>query len=160
MLTVQNALQTSVVCTFVLFLKLLFSNLYLGHTKNKAGTRVAEDTYQEQGGNLTADEHERRKEAQDRAQRVVSNDLENIPIGLLVAWGSFDAISYSVVAMGNELEAAIGAFIALLAVFTGCRVLHTAMYMSGIGLARSLVYLISILSLLGLVILSMYAAFK
>lgn len=84
MLEAVVSLQTASIVTLVLFIKFYVSNFSLGAAKGRAGMRPPEDQWQ------AAEIGEDAKQAADRAQRIVTNDLENIPFGLIFLWASGD----------------------------------------------------------------------
>ena len=67
--------QAADFCLLLVCAAVYVTNLRWGGLKAKAGQRAPEDTFQSQSP--TRDD----VEAADRAGRVVSNDLENIPLG-------------------------------------------------------------------------------
>ena len=79
--------------------------------KFKTGTRAPEDLDPKAKEGTKEDvEHD------DRCKRICMNDLENIPLGLLVAWGSL------LCQKNNQTH------MYLVAGFTGFRFLHTVCY--------------------------------
>jgi len=84
------------------------------------------------GGQLLENKKSR---AMIRSQRVVQNDLENIPIALIAFWVAGFAATDS----SQEI-------IWLVQVFTLARVTHTVTYYMGITGIRSLVFIVGYLS--------------
>lgn len=64
--------------TVLLVFKFWLTNVMAGGAKGKAGARAPEDTFQ------NAAPTPEDVAALDRANRIVSNDLENIPVGLIL----------------------------------------------------------------------------
>ncbi|KAF0683277.1 Aste57867_24709 [Aphanomyces stellatus] len=121
-----------IACTGVLAIKLYATLFIQGGKRFAAGTRPPEDqgiSDRRHGGKAQTfglaktDEKDDTKtapaeaiQADIRWERIVRNDLENIPIGLLVAWGAVNSGGNAIVN-----SAAIGSF-------TFFRVLHTYAY--------------------------------
>jgi glutathione S-transferase len=75
-----------------------------------------------------------------RASRAWRNDLENIPIFLILAWIYVDA------------SLAAGAFAIYCAAFTVCRIIHTFAYLKAIQPLRTIFFTIGALTTLALII--------
>jgi glutathione S-transferase len=115
-------------CTTVLFLKFAVTISIQGKQRFAAGTRPPEDisltffsqgTKQSFGMETTGAEEESLKKSRildERWKRIVMNDLENIPLGLIVA-------IVSILAGGNQVLNVV-----CLIVFTVCRIGHTVTY--------------------------------
>ena len=116
----NQQLQVASVVTLILLVKSIFSNLVLGWAKYVVGARAPEDTYQK---NISSDDNEQDEEsvsARDflgRSQRIVNNDLENIPIGLIVVWAS------ALCQVEEKMH------LVLCGLFAAMRVFHTISYM-------------------------------
>lgn len=93
--------KVTMVCTFVLFLKLFVTTLIQGGKRFAGGTRPPEDNKlylakkhkvkqnYGMGSSSEADAvKQKHVEADIRWQRIVHNDLENVLIGLILAWAS------------------------------------------------------------------------
>jgi hypothetical protein len=97
--TSNDVLRCSMIITILMAVKFWISTVYSGSAKHKAGMRAPEDKTQNQ--NPTADDIA----TAERAQRVVQNDLENVPIGLILIWGAALCIaSDSAIAYTNAYE--------------------------------------------------------
>ncbi|CAM9787551.1 unnamed protein product [Heterosigma akashiwo] len=142
----QNAYKTATLCTLLLILKTIYSNLALGAGKLKAGARAKEDNYQNQGP-ASSESLERL----DRLQRCVNNDLENIPYGLVAIWVCY-------LGLGSANEADVQSHIALTILFTMARYLHTIFYECKASYLRTVAYLLGLIGILGLSILSVALA--
>ena len=79
-------------------------------------------------------------EATNRADRISMNDLETIPIGLIMSWAAITA------------PASFLAQIILMIVFTLSRIAHTYCYTKGLQPWRTLTYLVSIMCNFGFAI--------
>lgn len=118
--------KVTMVCTLVLFLKLFVTTLIQGGKRFAGGTRPPEDNklslakkhkVKQSYGMVDADTvKQKHVEADIRWQRIVHNDLENVLIGLILAWASLMS-PYSVLV---HCIATI--------VFTVARVIHTYAY--------------------------------
>ena len=157
--TKRAVLQATTVLSLVVWTKVFATNLGLGGAKNTAGTRAPEDTYQtkpttdeEEGGGPS----EEAQQNQERAQRIVNNDLENIPYTMVLAWGA----AYCITASGSRRVPAYGlAHIVLYSVFVVCRIAHSIAYAKKIATARSLLWLVGALCSFGIAINGTIASF-
>jgi uncharacterized MAPEG superfamily protein len=64
-----------------------------------------------------------------RAERIIANDQENIPIGMMLFW---------IAAMSSTENAKEAAF--LMKIFVGARFLHTGLYLGGVTGLRTLAF--------------------
>ena len=125
----------------------------------KSGGRPPEDEVLFKGAGLqdfsgtsklfksTADE-KRYKLAETRAIRIVANDLENIPIGLFIAYGSL---------LCNNSSAA---HITLMSLFTIGRIFHTVSYKYELQPHRAIFYFIGLGSSFGLAVNGLIGCMK
>jgi len=152
----SNPLQSTAVLTVVLWTKVFATNLGLGGAKNNAGARAPEDTYQTSQDKASEED----VASLDRAQRIVNNDLENIPYTMVMAFGS--AVIIYLVGVSNY-ESAKGLSLAhtvLYAVFVTARIGHSIAYAKGISVGRSLVWLVGVMASFGIGINGAIAAFR
>ena len=149
---ITQALQATAVLSAVLWVKVVATNLGLGGAKNNAGTRPAEDTYQKDSG----DASEADKANLDRAQRIVNNDLENIPYTMVLAWGSMYCIGFT----GADADGNALVHIVLYSIFVASRIAHSVIYIKGMSKARSLAYLAGAVCSMGMAINGAIASFK
>lgn len=101
----ETVLKNTAYVTLALILKFQLTNLILGASRVKSGSRPPEDAAlfagagpQDFDGSSKRAEREKKddekaldrlikaKSAEMRAARLVMNDLENIPLGLIAAW--------------------------------------------------------------------------
>jgi len=89
------AQQATLTCTTVLLLKFLATTTIQGGKRFKAGSRPPEDaSFKLDGANENQDfgidnrVQANLREADARWQRIVLNDVESIPLSLIVAWAS------------------------------------------------------------------------
>ena len=139
--------------SLILYLKFFISNMRWALAKGKANLRAKEDP--NNNANATADDVEKA----NHAGRIIQNDLENLPMGLVVIWASLLTVNsaYSSVA---DLEPYCLAHLAFTCMFCCFRVFHTVIYELQLGLPRSIVFMLSMCSLFGLMILMVVAAFN
>lgn len=133
--------------TFLLILKFTVTVFIQGGKRFEGGSRPPEDekfkksVNQNFGLKKDAPTDEKMKQAIEtdmRWQRIVLNDLENIPLGLIVAWASvFSPLSE-------------WTHVSLVASFTLARVFHTYAYANGLQPHRALLWTAGILSVLGM----------
>lgn len=138
------ALQTTAFCSLLLYIKVLLSNIVEGGAKMKAGARPPEDTYQHIPS--TEEEKENAMKSVDRARRIINNDMENIPVPLVIAWGSMLCLF-----LNDKSEANI-AHAVLMIVFTATRICHTVVYMMALSYPRALFWALALLAALGMAI--------
>ncbi len=149
---ITQAVQATAVLSAVLWFKVFSTNIGLGGAKNNAGTRPAEDTYQKDAAEATEED----KTNLDRAQRIVNNDLENIPYTMVLAWGSVYCIEMAGAAAGSSAFA----HIVFYTIFVASRFAHSIVYIKGMSTARSLVWLFGAICSFGLAINGAIASFK
>ena len=149
-----QAVQATAVLSAVLWFKVFATNIGLGGAKNNAGTRPAEDTYQRNKADVTEED----KTNLDRAQRIVNNDLENIPYTMVLAWGSVYCIG--LVGSSSSADSHAMAHIVLYTIFVVSRYAHSIVYIKGLSTARSIVWLFGALCSFGIAINGAIASFK
>ena len=151
-ITASQAFQVNAIVSLSLWLKVLYSNLMLGGAKMKAGRRAPEDTYQ-----MTADKVKPEAIADvDRAQRIVNNDIENIPYGLILGWISLFCATRNT----TVDEALLTAQGVLIVVFGAMRIAHTIAYKFALSYARSIFWLGGVFAVTGLGIIAIIASFR
>ena len=149
-----QAVQATAVLSAVLWFKVFATNIGLGGAKNNAGTRPAEDTYQRNAADATEED----KSNLDRAQRIVNNDLENVPYTMIIAWGSVYTIG--LVGSSSSADSHAMAHIVLYTIFVVSRYAHSIVYIKGLSTARSIVWLFGALCSFGIAINGAIASFK
>ena len=137
----------------LLFFKNLISNLGLGGAKLEAGTRAPEDFYQKQE---ISDEEEAEARLK-RSQGTVNNDLENIPVGLVITWASLFTIWFGTDNDVRERQAL--AHVILFSLFVVARALHTVFYTLAFSFPRTTVWTLGLLSVIGIGINGCVATF-
>mmetsp|Transcript_28063 Transcript_28063/g.32336 ORF Transcript_28063/g.32336 Transcript_28063/m.32336 type:complete len:162 (+) Transcript_28063:52-537(+) len=148
------AIKVSSILTCLLWTKVFATNIGLGGAKKNAGQRAPEDKYQIN----EAEASEAAKDSAKRAQRIVNNDLENIPYTMVLAWVSvFCIFSVEDFDVRKRLSTLHIVFFSL---FVLCRVCHSVVYSLGYTLPRSLFYLIGVVSSFALAIIGAIAAFN
>ncbi|CAK4082879.1 unnamed protein product [Aphanomyces euteiches] len=138
--------------TAVLYAKYLVTLSIQGSKRFAAGTRPPEDkifkslnpTQATQTFGLQPAASTAAAEADVRWQRIVRNDLENIPLGLLVAWAAVNS-------GGNELVNSVA-----IGTFTGARLFHTYAYANGLQPHRGYAWTLGVLSVSVLALNSIY----
>jgi len=148
----RDNVRATMINTALLGLKMFLSNVY----KDKQQT-------------TKDDASDEAKEAQDRAQRIVNNDLENIPVAIGIAWGVSFCIFLKFVtdifdedyederSDSNTLGVSL---IVGFSIFTFARYCHTAFYMFGLALPRTIAYLLGVLMMVGVTIVGLIAAWS
>ncbi|TFJ80765.1 hypothetical protein NSK_007942 [Nannochloropsis salina CCMP1776] len=144
-------LSTLVTCTGLLYLKHVWTLTMQGGAAIKSGNRIDED-YSKLGLNrpLGVSDVDRQQDA--RWRRIVANDLENIPLGLIVLWSAALASS------AKESEGGIGVIV-LTIVFTVARFAYTACYVFALQPWRTVAWTLGVLSVVAAVFLGIVVAF-
>lgn len=131
-----QALRATATLSILLWTKVSFTNLGLGSAKMNAGGRAPEDTYQKSADEVT----EEAKVAQERAQKIVNNDLENIPYTMAITWGSMLCI-YLIEDESVRDKHAM-AQIVFYSLFVIARVGHSIAYAKGLAYPRTAVWML------------------
>ena len=142
----DRAQRATVICIVVLFFKVLITLIIQGGKKTEAGTRPPEDSKLGMGiqGFAPDTRHSdgvlvtESSDAHLRWERIVANDIENIPIGCLVALAAL---------LTAKSAEAHSAFIYLFAIF---RVIHTVVYAHKLQPWRSLTWFGGVFPVAGL----------
>jgi uncharacterized MAPEG superfamily protein len=151
--TIQ-AVRATAVLTILLWTKVVATNLGLGGAKLLAGSRAPEDKYQKSAEEVS----EEAKVSQDRAQRMVNNDLENIPYTMVMAWGSMFCIYFGGDVDVRDQQAL--AHIVLYTLFVVSRIGHSYTYAMGLSVPRTAAWVLGLLCSFGLGINGAVAAFR
>ena len=150
-LSVVDAIQATCILSVILWVKVVVVNVGLGGAKYKAGSRAPEDTYQMKKEDASDDA----RQIQDRVQRMVNNDLENIPYTMVLTWCSLFCIY-----LGNDTDKLATTHIVLYAAFVVCRIGHSLSYAYGYSMTRSIVWTIGIVCSFGISINGCIASFR
>lgn len=95
-----------------------------------------------------------------RRERVLGNNIENIPLALIVFWGAF-TLQLSLIYQDLDTnEATVKALTALIILFSFSRTLHNVCYSYGIQPVRSIVFLIGELCFLATCCMLVFLATK
>ncbi|OQR89693.1 hypothetical protein ACHHYP_06116 [Achlya hypogyna] len=135
----KSHVEVVAICTVLLYIKYLITTLVGASKKFASGNRAPEDspaTKQDFGLHAEDADVGMAALADARWQRIVANDLENIPLGLLLAWAA-------VITGGDSKRTTVATL-----VFTAARFLHTAAYILALSKPRSFFYLIGVVSVL------------
>jgi uncharacterized MAPEG superfamily protein len=137
-LTLDKAVfQTMMVTTSVLAAKMFVTNFYSAFPSAFSGFAAPEDSwiFKKMFG-VKHDQHHGKHAIHDtqahaallRAQRVIMNDLENIPMSVIIFWLS---------ALANGTSESSKQVATLFTVFCGARCLHSVVYLLGIPGVRT-----------------------
>ena len=77
-----------------------------------------------------------------RRERVLGNNIENIPLALIVFWGAFTLQLSMIYQDLDTNESTVKGLTALIILFSFCRTLHNICYLYGIQPVRSIVFLL------------------
>jgi len=160
-----HATQVMTICSMVLYLKFFIALAIQANKSVKADARPPEDKSTKSNepkptlemGDEPSNEAEYASTPADmtvanaayvRWQRIVANDLENIPLALILAWGAL-------IASGNNTVNVVA-----IIVFTTARVMHTMAYAFALQPYRSICWLIGVLAILVLAGNAIYGSFK
>jgi len=138
-----DQLTVLAICTTTLYVKFFITLMIQGGARFKSGTRAPEDGKlslakgkSQSFGTEKKDVDERHILRDIRYQRIVLNDLENIPIGLIV-------FIISILCGGNDFFNCIG-----MITFTVARILHTISYAKELQPHRAIFWFFGILSIM------------
>lgn len=112
----QTQLFIYMVCNLVLFLKVFVTNYLSGKKNTKANLRLKEDYIAFKIQQPLTENDPVAKEEAHRWQRIVMNDIENIPLSLVVFWGAHFCAGHNLM------------LIVCIIVFTSMRVAHSVIY--------------------------------
>ena len=132
----MTLLQIYALTTIILALKMAAISIAQGRARTSAGVFVNPEDAKSFGGNQASEE----VEGVRRAARAWSNDLENIPIFLILGW------IYVAAGLGPT------AFAIYCMIFTLARITHTICYLNSIQPARTIAYTIGAIVTLALII--------
>lgn len=129
----ETVFDTLIKCTGILVVKVFCTNVLPVIPSIKFGSRAPEDHKAihmltgsgDSSPELDAKTKEKLERDIERYKRIIMNDLENIPIGLIALWAAG-------MATPNSKEVAFWA-----SVFTGCRVAHSICYANGVLFPRA-----------------------
>ncbi|KAJ2996695.1 hypothetical protein HDV02_006255 [Globomyces sp. JEL0801] len=145
-------LQTLTICTTALLLKMMVTLNRQGNSRLEAGSRAPEDSSLKPGSSqsfglqVNAEKHLIENEA--RWNRIVANDLENIPVGLII-------FLVSILARGNDIVTTVCVIL-----FTVGRIGHTVAYAYSLQPYRTLFWVIGLMSVLAASINAIIGAFR
>ncbi|RQM23696.1 hypothetical protein B5M09_003081 [Aphanomyces astaci] len=154
------AQKAAIISTLVLYVKYLVATLIGARKRELAGLRAPEDTPdQKQNFGLVVDSVEDGQQSKEATQqaallderrwsRITANDLENIPLGLIVVWAS--------ILSGGDTDINGISII----VFTGVRILHTVFYALAWSKPRSVAYMVGVAAILVMAVAGIVGAFK
>jgi glutathione S-transferase len=142
------AFQSTLLITFILFIKFFLTACIQSSKRTAAGTRPPEDFKHKKdpGANFSYNTHPvtdatlAAYEADARWRRIVANDLENLPYGMIIATLAMLSASSGI------------AHVVLYALFGFFRVLHTIAYALALQPVRSIAYVMAVLCVLGIAI--------
>ncbi|CAK4067023.1 unnamed protein product [Aphanomyces euteiches] len=148
-------IRIATLCTLVLYVKFIVCLFIQGSSKFTAGTRAPEDMAfaranpNQQAFTTATDpaELQAAKDNENRWNRIVGNDMENLPFGILLAW-------VSIIAGGNGTATSV-----FFIVFTICRIIHSVAFAKGVFLPRTAAWQIALLCNIGLAITAVVGAF-
>jgi uncharacterized MAPEG superfamily protein len=145
-LALNQLTQTYAICSLFMFLKYFFCLIYGANWSN----HPPEDT--EKLGDRPVPEDIKRRE------RCFLNDVENIPLHLVLFWAAY-LVCFLALSSGKGEEEALGLLI-LFAIYTGSRTLYTICYIFGLQPWRTIVFGIANLSVVTSCCMLISLAFK
>lgn len=146
---VNHLLRTMALCTFAILFKYIVTLFWSADL----ASHPAEDKME----HLIPTE-EAQIAALKRKQRIFGNDIENIPIHLVIFWGTLQMIMYSL-SQDNSKDTVKG-LQGLVIIYTIGRYGHTLCYAFALQPFRTICFAIAQLSALTTGILMIYAAFQ
>lgn len=122
-------------CSMILWIKFFITLLILSKKSADTGNRTKEDL----GSGVDKDKvDEEKKEAEIRWWYIELNDLENIPLALILFWGSRIVCTKA----GSRLALCI-----IIPIYTFARIMHTIIFANAWFLPRFLCFLLSVICL-------------
>ncbi|OQS03853.1 hypothetical protein THRCLA_03859 [Thraustotheca clavata] len=135
----NSHLQVVAICSLLLYIKFVASTIIGARKKFASGNRAPEETrngdgYKQDFGLHSDDEEDQNARLEDmRWQRIVENDMENIPLGLIFAWAA-------ALTNGNHTQTIVATV-----VFTLCRFTHTISYANAWSKPRIAAFLLGVI---------------
>ncbi|ETV94533.1 hypothetical protein H310_11833 [Aphanomyces invadans] len=135
--------RIATLCTLALYIKYFVTLTIQGSTKFKTASRPPEDmsfaasSAPQQRAFIpeTSEEDlEAAKAREARWSRILGNDVENLPFGIIMAW-------VAIVAGGNGTVTSV-AFI----LYTVCRIVHTIAFANAVFLPRTIAFQVGVVS--------------
>ena len=152
-----ESVQCAVVATAVLYVKFWITTAIQGKKRFEGGGRPPEDQkFGLQDGDVEQNFEATTQEA-TRWNRIVANDLENLPLGLLLVWSCALAQGVSPNANGNDAFSSW--HIAFTSAFVAGRIGHTVCFAYSLQPYRTISYTVALIALLSLAVLSVVAVF-
>lgn len=135
-----DALEAVMVATILIFVKVFITQLLQGGSRFKGGFRAAEDEalrpeLGKQGHGLQSGVTPEAQAEETRWARIVANDAENLPYGLIIAWAG-------VLVAENSTTHAVSVYL-----FAFSRIAHTAAYMYALQPWRTIAWAVGVLSM-------------
>jgi uncharacterized MAPEG superfamily protein len=152
--TFRDAVLADTILLLLLYLKLHFGFLRTGAAKAAAGKRAPEDDYQKKP--VSPEEQAAADAIVDRWQRVSSNDVENILVGISVIWSNLLVLLFSIGVIQSNGPFVLHTVCSTL--FTVARYAHTVTYAFKLSYPRTAAYLLGHVSLMVLLIHSIVIA--
>mmetsp|Transcript_42682 Transcript_42682/g.49048 ORF Transcript_42682/g.49048 Transcript_42682/m.49048 type:complete len:154 (-) Transcript_42682:1366-1827(-) len=150
----QDLIKITLLCTVLIYLKYLVTVMIQGGKRFKGGTRPPEDSslsmskgqVQNYGADTTGVSEEAR-ELDLRWQRIVGNDLENLPLGVIIAWATTFTNPNPTVQAVNIIA------------WTVFRFLHTITYAKKVQPWRAIAYTLGQVCVISMLVNGAIAAF-
>lgn len=136
------------VCTLLIFLKYTFSSLY----SINWGTRPQEDFDAFGVEIIPVPSNLKRRE------RVTHNNVENVPINLVIFWGALVVQCFANATGHGDLETTLLTYLIL--IYTICRFAHTVCFLFGLQPFRTLFYCLGMLSVASVACIAVRSAWK
>ncbi|RHY29155.1 hypothetical protein DYB32_005383 [Aphanomyces invadans] len=149
--------RVAALCTLVLYIKFYAALFVQGTVKYKSGSRPPEDmTFAATTApnkelfipETSEDKLEAAKAREHRWNRIVGNDLENLPLGIMMAW-------VAIVAGGNGTVTSIAIIL-----FTVSRIAHSIAFANAMFLPRTISFQVGALCTVALAINAVAGSFS
>ena len=161
-LTFLDLLRTSALVTLLLLLKFIAVTARWAIAKARAGLRAPEDPQ-----SFPNPPSPQQLATAERARLVVFNDLESIPVGLVIVWASAVCVGYTLVSgvggggLDDESVNLVRAHVGLTVIFCVARFVHSAVYsVGGPARLRSFAFTVGLASVLALNVVAIVAVFR
>eukprot|EP00008_Paramoeba_atlantica_P014955 CAMPEP_0201481944 /NCGR_PEP_ID=MMETSP0151_2-20130828/6196_1 /ASSEMBLY_ACC=CAM_ASM_000257 /TAXON_ID=200890 /ORGANISM="Paramoeba atlantica, Strain 621/1 / CCAP 1560/9" /LENGTH=153 /DNA_ID=CAMNT_0047864367 /DNA_START=63 /DNA_END=524 /DNA_ORIENTATION=+ len=144
----QTSFKVALACTGALSLKYFVTLFLEGRARMLAGVRAPEDGVLGKRQQFDVQVSSETKNKLTRWHRIVGNDLENIPVGLIVIWSTL------LVGLPRNF------YTRAVVVFTVGRFLHTITYAKGLMPHRAICHLAAVGSIVTLLGASLKKVFR
>eukprot|EP00271_Cylindrocystis_brebissonii_P005911 TRINITY_DN182_c0_g1_i3.p1 TRINITY_DN182_c0_g1~~TRINITY_DN182_c0_g1_i3.p1 ORF type:complete len:166 (-),score=23.85 TRINITY_DN182_c0_g1_i3:1036-1533(-) len=156
----KHALQTSIIVSTIILLKFIVTAIIQGGKSGKAGLRAPEDSGNFEGKAQRFNVSGKPEDTGDvelilesaRWKQIVLNDLENLPLALVIIWAAI--LCQLVSGHGSAIVHMVAVIVWGIA-----RLAHTFFYAAAISMPRSLSFMLGLVCVITIAVNGIVAAF-